>query len=262
MHPEPDGAAFDIVLLLHVACVVVGLVTTLDRSAATASRLRRLVTAAAPLPEALRRYFRPGVNWAGRTIYGIPVFGFALLAMSQGAYALGEGWVLGGVALFAAVALVAEGMLWPAERRLQRAVSAAAVRPDPGRPDGSGGTPSPVDSGVAAMRETPVHTPTLLRPRPRSWPAPPGRAGPPDRWHRRDDRPALDHGQDGRQGGTRRPRPVGERHTGERPVASGAQQHPRAATNRRWLAVAAAAPAAAARDCRHRRCRQSRSWRP
>ena len=101
MHHQPDGAAFDIVLLLHVACVVVGLVTTAT-AAATATRLRRLLGSPLPLPEPLRRYFRPGVNWAGRTVYGIPVFGFALVAMSQGAYALGQGWVLGGLALFAA----------------------------------------------------------------------------------------------------------------------------------------------------------------
>ena len=75
------------------------------------------------------RYFRPGVNWAGRTIYGIPVFGFALLAMSQGAYALRDGWVLGGVALFAGVALLAEGVLWPAERRLQAAAGGRSRAP-------------------------------------------------------------------------------------------------------------------------------------
>ena len=45
--------------------------------------------------------------------------------MSRGAYALGDGWVLAGVALFAAVALLGEGVLWPAERRLQAAVAAA-----------------------------------------------------------------------------------------------------------------------------------------
>ena len=123
MHHQPDGAAFDVVLLLHVGCVVVGLVTTLT-AAATAGRLRRLLRSPAPLPETLRRYFRPGVNWAGRFVYGIPVFGFALLAMSQGAYALGDGWVLAGLAIFAAVALLAEGVLWPAERRLQAAVAA------------------------------------------------------------------------------------------------------------------------------------------
>ena len=64
MHHQPDGAAFDIVLLLHVACVVVGLVTTVT-AAATASRLGRLVRAAVPLSDPLRRYFQPGVNWAG-----------------------------------------------------------------------------------------------------------------------------------------------------------------------------------------------------
>jgi hypothetical protein len=123
MHHQPDGAAFDIVLLLHVACVVVGLVTTAT-AAATATRLRRLLGSPMPLPAPLRRYFRPGVNWAGRTVYGIPVFGFALVAMSQGAYALGDGWVLGGLAIFAALVLVGEGVLWPAERRLQVALAA------------------------------------------------------------------------------------------------------------------------------------------
>jgi hypothetical protein len=122
MHHQPDGAAFDIVLLLHVACVVVGLVTT-GTAAATATRLRRLLGSSLPLPEPLRRYFRPGINWAGRTVYGIPVFGFALVAMSQGAYALGQGWVLGGLAIFAALAFVGEGVLWPAEQRLQIALS-------------------------------------------------------------------------------------------------------------------------------------------
>jgi hypothetical protein len=150
VHHQPQGAAFDIVLLLHVACVVVGLVTAIT-AAATAARLRRLLLAAAPLPEALRRYFRPGVNWAGRTIYGIPVFGFALLAMSQGAYALRDGWVLGGLALFTAVALVAEGVLWPAERRLQVALAATLSGPVPGVPgvpEAPGLPGSPGDAGA------------------------------------------------------------------------------------------------------------------
>lgn len=130
MHHQPDGAAFDVVLLLHVGCVVVGLVTT-TTATTTATRLRRLVRASAPVPEPLRRYFRPGVNWAGRTIYGIPAFGFALVAMSQGAYALGDGWVLGGLALFVVVALLAEGVMWPAERRLQTAVDSAGAAGGP-----------------------------------------------------------------------------------------------------------------------------------
>jgi predicted integral membrane protein DUF2269 len=118
MSHQPDGAAFDVVLLAHVGCVVVGLATTLA-SAATASRLQRLVTRASPLSESMARYFAPGVNWAGRAIYGIPVFGFALLAMSQGAYALHDTWVLAGLGIFAVLVLLDEYVLWPSERRLQ-----------------------------------------------------------------------------------------------------------------------------------------------
>jgi hypothetical protein len=124
MHNQPSGAAFDVVLLLHVACVVVGIVTVAT-AAATARRLGRVARTAAPVPKALQRYFRPGANWAGRTIYGIPVFGFALLGMSQGAYAITDFWVLSGLVVFVALAVLAEGVLWPAERRLRLAVAAA-----------------------------------------------------------------------------------------------------------------------------------------
>jgi uncharacterized membrane protein len=118
VHHQPDGPAFDVVLILHVGCVVVGLVT-LVASSATATSLRRLLRDSSPFPEATLRYFRPGVNWAGRALYGIPIFGFALLALSDGAYSLRDGWVTGGLAIFVGVVLLAEGMLWPAERRLQ-----------------------------------------------------------------------------------------------------------------------------------------------
>jgi uncharacterized membrane protein len=132
MHHQPGGAAFDAVLLLHVGSAVVGLVS-MAAAAATASRLRRTLSAQAPLPEQLRHYYRPGINWAGRFVYGIPVFGFALIAMSDGSYALGDNWVLTGLALFAAVALLAEGVLWPVESRLKAAVAALepATGPDP-----------------------------------------------------------------------------------------------------------------------------------
>jgi uncharacterized membrane protein len=124
MHHPPNGPAFDIVLLLHVGCVVAGLATTLA-STAMAARLRRLLAAATPLPEALVRYFRPGVNWAGRSIWGIPVFGFALLALSHGAYGLQDGWIMSGVVIFVVAAVSAEAVLWPAERRLQALLAPA-----------------------------------------------------------------------------------------------------------------------------------------
>jgi hypothetical protein len=131
VHHQPDGPAFDIVLLVHVGCVVVGLVTIVT-SAATAGRLRKSLATALPLPEPVGRYFKPGTNWAGRVIWGIPVFGFALLAMSQGAYGLRDGWVMGGLAIFVVVALLAEGVLWPAERRLQSALAGYPGGPETG----------------------------------------------------------------------------------------------------------------------------------
>jgi hypothetical protein len=124
----PTGAAYDIVLLLHVACVVVGLVTVVV-SWVQAARLRRL-SSAAPLPDPLRTYYSAGTNWAGRVLFGVPVFGFALLGMSKGAFGLRDGWVLGGLALWAVAAVVAELSLWPAERRLATAVGVAAPAPD------------------------------------------------------------------------------------------------------------------------------------
>jgi uncharacterized membrane protein len=125
VHHQPDGPAFDVVLILHVGCVVVGLTTTVA-SALSAGRLRTLLRTATLPPEAVLRYFRPGVNWAGRTIYGIPIFGFALLALGHGDYALRDGWVMGGLAIFVGIVLLAEGVLWPAERRLQVSLVAAS----------------------------------------------------------------------------------------------------------------------------------------
>lgn len=161
MHNQPDGAAFDVVLVLHVVCVVAGLVTV-STAAATARRLGRLVRTGVPLPETLRRYFRPGVNWGGRIVYGIPVFGFALLAMSQGAYALGDGWVLGGLALFLVVALLAEGVLWPAERRIQQALAAAGAPPAGPEPDAVSTVPEAVIVDAAHMERAAIGALVLL----------------------------------------------------------------------------------------------------
>jgi lysylphosphatidylglycerol synthetase-like protein (DUF2156 family) len=126
VHHQPNGPAFDIVLIVHVGCVVVSLVT-LVASLSTSVRLRRLLGTAEPFPDAVARYFKPGVNWAGRSVYGIPVFGFLLLALSHGAYSLRDGWITAGLVILVAMVVLAEGTLWPAERRLQ--VSLISLRP-------------------------------------------------------------------------------------------------------------------------------------
>jgi len=128
--PPPTGAAFDIVLLLHVASVVVGL-GAIVVSGIQAGRLLAAAGDGAPgspvgdVPPTLRAYFAPGVNWVGRVLYAVPVLGFALLALSGGAFGLDDTWVQLGLGLWAVATVSAEGLLWPAERRVQSLLGAA-----------------------------------------------------------------------------------------------------------------------------------------
>ncbi len=112
------GAAYDIVLLAHVLAALIGL------GAVAVSGVGALaLSRSGPTSEAVRRYYRPGVNWAGRILFLVPVFGVALMAMSHGDWSFSDGWLTAGLVLWAAAAVGAELVLWPAERRLQAAVS-------------------------------------------------------------------------------------------------------------------------------------------
>jgi hypothetical protein len=115
----PTGALYTCVLLLHVACAVVGF-GAMVITGIQAGRARHGPTSAHA--QAVRRYFGPGVNWAARAIYLVPVFGFALLGASGGKFDASDSFVLAGLGLWGAAAVVAETVLWPAERRIQRVV--------------------------------------------------------------------------------------------------------------------------------------------
>jgi uncharacterized membrane protein len=127
MHHARD-AAYDIVLLAHVLSAVVGL-----GAVAVAGSYALALRRPGPPSDAVRRYYRPGVNWAGRTLFLVPVFGVALVAMSRGDWSYGEGWVLGGVLLWAAAAVLAELVLWPGERALQDVAGQSVAPADLGR---------------------------------------------------------------------------------------------------------------------------------
>jgi hypothetical protein len=116
----PHTAAYTLLLLAHVACAVIGFGSVVISAVFAAA-----VPAgpAGPRAEGVRRYFTPGVNWAGRALYGVPVFGFALLAASHGAFHGGDSFVVAGLVLWAIAAVVAEVAVWPAERRIQQVVS-------------------------------------------------------------------------------------------------------------------------------------------
>jgi hypothetical protein len=121
------NAAYDLVLLAHVLSALVGFGAVVVAGFSALALMR-----SGPPTEALRRYYRPGVNWAGRILFLVPVFGAVLIALSQGQWSYSDGWVGAGLVLWAFAAVVAEMALWPAERRLQTAVgdpsSALGVR--------------------------------------------------------------------------------------------------------------------------------------
>lgn len=116
---QPTGVLFDVVLLGHVAAAVVALGTSVT-SGVAAGRL--LVADVRSLSPGVARYFAPGTNWAGRTIHAVPLLGLALIGLSRGAYGLDDAWVLAGTGLWVVAAVLAEGILWPAERRVQGAL--------------------------------------------------------------------------------------------------------------------------------------------
>src|SRR5665213_867150 len=118
-----SSVAYDLVLLAHVLSALAGLVAVVA-AGGFALVLRSALRRDGPLPEALVRYYRPGVNWVGRVLFAVPVFGVALIAMSGGEWSWSDTWVTLGMGIWAVVAVAAEAVLWPGERHLQEVVTA------------------------------------------------------------------------------------------------------------------------------------------
>jgi hypothetical protein len=119
-HAVPTGTAYTLLLLAHVASAVVGFGAVVVTAVQAAAAARG---PAAPRAEAVLRYFRPGTNWAARALYGVPLFGFALIGVSHGAFTSGETFVVAGLGLWVVAIAVAEAVVWPAERRIQQMVA-------------------------------------------------------------------------------------------------------------------------------------------
>ncbi len=115
-------AGYDLLLLAHILSALIALGAVMAAGVFALS-LRRSTGAGGPVGEALERYYRPGVNWAGRVLYLVPVLGLALMGLSHRDWTFADGWILGGLASWATIAVLAEAVLWPEERRLQGIVS-------------------------------------------------------------------------------------------------------------------------------------------
>jgi hypothetical protein len=130
----PTGAAFDLVLIVHVACVLIGLASLFTTGLqAWRSRAGPGSRGAA----SVARYFRPGINWPGRTLYAVLLFGVLLVAMSQDAYGFSDPFVQIGLVLWILAVAVAEMVVWPGERRIQQLVADSWVP----RPNGLSSDP-------------------------------------------------------------------------------------------------------------------------
>ncbi len=120
------SAGYDVVLLAHVLCALAGL-----GAVAVAGGYALALLRSGPGSEAVRRYYRPGINWAGRILFLVPVLGVVLIAMSRGVWSFSDGWVTAGLVLWSVAAATGELVLWPSERRLQTAVNDPRSTMDP-----------------------------------------------------------------------------------------------------------------------------------
>jgi uncharacterized membrane protein len=118
------SALFEAVLAAHILCAVVGF-GSVAVTGGYASLARPRPDRGA-VPDAARRYFRPGPSWASRVIFLVPVFGLVLAGMSGGSdFRQPWLWIGSGLWLFAAA--LAVGLVWPAERRLASIVNEGAT---------------------------------------------------------------------------------------------------------------------------------------
>lgn len=144
------GPLYDTVLLAHVLAALASMAVV------TIAGAQALVLRGSPDPSpAVRRYYRPAVNWGGRVLFLVPVLGATLVALSGGAWSYGDTWVVVGLVAWAAVALAGELVLWPTERRLQQLVAAWP-------PSAPSGVPAPASVGPGTPPASP-HPELALR---------------------------------------------------------------------------------------------------
>jgi hypothetical protein len=143
-------------LVLHVLSAVVGF-GAIFLTGVYAGLARRRAD------ESVRRYFRPGPNWAARALYAVPVLGVALVTTSHGADRFGQPWVWVSLVLWFAATALAQAVVWPGEGRIQRLVGEAGPGGRPGdqasgavaHEAGPGGRPGDQASGAVAPEAGP-----------------------------------------------------------------------------------------------------------
>jgi len=102
----PKSTVYDLMLLVHIGVALIALISMI--AASVAARSLRRTPAGQAWPLAGARYFSPGPDVVGRTLYLIPLSGAALIGLSHRAITLHDAFVLVGLVLWALVAATAE----------------------------------------------------------------------------------------------------------------------------------------------------------
>jgi hypothetical protein len=118
-----NSPLYDVVLALHVAAGLAGF-GALGFTGRYAAALRRGPRGAEA--DRVRRYFRPGVNWASRALLLVPLLGGSLLAIGHGRD-VGRPYPWIGLAIWVAATGVASAVVWPGERRIQQTLAAESA---------------------------------------------------------------------------------------------------------------------------------------
>lgn len=108
-----------ILVALHIVSAIVGFGAVVATGAFAAAAARD------PASPAAARYFRPGRNWASRSLVLVPLFGAGLEA-SSGFPDVRLAWPYAALAIWVVAAGVASAVHWPAERRVQELLAVAA----------------------------------------------------------------------------------------------------------------------------------------
>lgn len=145
----PVGPTYSLVLVAHVAAAVVGF-GSVGVTGLLAVRARH--GPQSPDAEAVRRFFRAPVNWPSRAIYLVPMLGAALLGLSRGTFDVDDHFVVVGLLVWTLSVVVAETVVWPAERRVVAVVSTWGTDADAAASLGStvAAAPASPASGPAA----------------------------------------------------------------------------------------------------------------
>ena len=123
----PSSKAYDLLLLVHGGVALVALVSIV--ASAVAARAVERTRSGEPWPPSALRFFSPGEEIAGRTIYLVPLTGIALIASSRGSVSASDAFVQIGIGIWILAAVVAEVAVFAPGSALRHLLASTPTAP-------------------------------------------------------------------------------------------------------------------------------------